>query len=73
MFMMLTLTVARADSKADDTFLQDLVNPNLVPDGSDNLLTGRKCPTAARINRKTAGTVSLRVIHRLPQSAALII
>lgn len=41
------VTVSRADLKADDTFLQDLVNPNMVPDGSDNLLTGRKCPQSA--------------------------
>lgn len=34
MFTPLMLTVSRADSKADDTFLEDLVNPNLVPDGS---------------------------------------
>lgn len=34
MFMLLMLTVARVDSKVDDTFLQDLVNPNMVPDGS---------------------------------------
>lgn len=41
--MFTPLMLTRADPKADDSFLQDLVNPNMVPDGSDNLLTGRKC------------------------------
>lgn len=35
----------------------------MVPDGSDNLLTVRKYPSATRVNRKTAGTVSPCVIQ----------